>query len=312
VKKSLILLLLFLCSTVTGTTYYISPSGSDSNNGSPDSPWKTLRFACSIATTAGDIICLKEGNYTETAQSLLAVGVSIVGTGKSSVIRSSITGKNTFSILLTSPFEGTNGNQSISNIRMEGSMSAYAAILVSKRKNVSIHHCEFEDFFSRGVSFTGSGIYSDTVPSIYATGNTFHDNIIINCADYSGSGHSGWGLGNLEIGGQEGMLVYNNTIIQENRGIDSNGFCIKYISNGYCKGLKIYNNTIIKPPYDGSTWDFSMELWNCRGGIEISNNNIQGSIDFGGNKSITNDAGGYGFAVRIFKNTIAQPVMRSK
>ena len=54
-----------------------------------------------------------------------------------------------------------------------------------------------------------------------------------------------------------------------------------------------------------------MELWNCRGGIEIYGNNIQGSIDFGGNTSITNDDGGYGFAVKVYKNTIGQSVLRT-
>jgi uncharacterized repeat protein (TIGR02059 family) len=107
------------------------------------------------------------------------------------------------------------------------------------------------------------------------------------------------------------MLVYNNTIIQTDRGTGKNGFCIKYAEQGYNKGLKIYNNTITKPPYDGVTWDFSIELWNCRGGIEIYNNNIQGCIDFGGNTSITNDAGGYGFAARVYNNVLGQSSLRS-
>ncbi len=112
---------------------------------------------------------------------------------------SDITTSSAFTLVLSSSSQGTNGNQSISLFKNGGSMNAYAAILVEKRINVSIHHCEFEDFYSRGVMFTGSGFTSDAVPTVYASGNSFHDNSVINCAEYLGSGKSGWGLGNLEI-----------------------------------------------------------------------------------------------------------------
>jgi Secretion system C-terminal sorting domain/F5/8 type C domain len=309
-KSSFLLIFLLVCSSVAGTNYYIDPSGSNSNKGSSTSPWATLSYACSKATSPGDVIHVNPGTYEETEQSLLAAGVSIMGAGNTSIIHSDITTSSAFTLVLSSSSQGTNGNQSISYLRMEGGMTAYAAILVEKRINVSIHHCEFEDFYSRGVMFTGSGFTSDAVPTVYATGNSFHDNSVINCAEYLGSGKSGWGLGNLEIGGQDGMLIYNNTIIQEDRGTDSNGYCIKYCSNGYCKGLKIFNNTITKPSYDNSTWDFSIELWNSRGGIEIYNNSIQGGIDIGGNTSITNDLGGYGFAEKIHNNIIGFPALQ--
>ena len=311
VRSVLVTLFLFITLSSGATVYYIDPNGSNSNSGSYGSPWETLAYACSRVTTPGDIIYVKAGTYYETSQSALAPGVSIVGEGESSVIASYITSATAFTIIMSSGNQGTNGNQSISHIRMIGDMSAYGAILVDKRSNVSIHHCVIEDFFTRGVTFSGSGYYNDVIPDVYATGNSFHDNILRNCADYAGGGQYGSGYGNLEVGGQEGMLIYNNSIIQEDRGTDANGFCIKYANDGYCKGLKIYNNTITKPPYDGSTWDFSMELWNCRGGIEIYGNNIQGSIDFGGNTSITNDAGGYGYAIKIYNNVIGQEQLRT-
>lgn len=46
-----------------GTTYYVSTSGSDSNDGLTQStPWQTLSYAESNATTPGDIIALKAGD----------------------------------------------------------------------------------------------------------------------------------------------------------------------------------------------------------------------------------------------------------
>jgi uncharacterized repeat protein (TIGR02059 family) len=310
-KNALILIFLLLSSVVGATTFYIDPAGNNSNNGSAGSPWKTLSYACSKVTTSGDIIHVNAGTYPETAQSILAVGVSIEGAGNTSIIRSSIATANTYTLVLSSATQGTNGNQSISNIRMEGGMTAIAAILVERRSNVSIHNCEVADFFSRGIMFTGVGYGDKPLPTTYATGNTFHDNKVTNCADYVGTGKFGDGLGNLNIGGQQGMLVYNNTIVQTDRGTDANGYCIKFASDGYNKGLEIYNNTITKPAYDNSTWDFAIELWNSRGGIKIYNNNIQGSIDIGGNTSLTNDAGGYGFAEKIYNNVIGFNTLQS-
>jgi hypothetical protein len=289
--------------------YYIDPAGSNGNNGSSGSPWLTLSYACSH-TVSGDIIHVNAGTYTEVTQSVLPVGVSIEGAGATSIIHSHITANYTHTILLQSNSEGTDGNQSISNIKMTGGLTAYGAIRVEKRKNVTIHHCDFSEFFHDGVMFCGVTYGDDTEPSTYATGNVFRDNVVTDCATYSGSGPSGAGRGNLTIGGQQGMLIYNNIINQPDRGAGLTGFCIKYIS-GFFKGVKIYDNTLTRPPYDGETWDFAIELWNCRGGIEIYGNTIEGSVDISGNSSITNDAGGYGFAVKIHDNTIGFDTLQS-
>jgi uncharacterized repeat protein (TIGR02059 family) len=312
-KNTLILFFLVLSLSVGATTYYISPTGSDSNTGTSSSPWKTLSYACSKASIPGDIIHINAGTYTETTQSKLAVGVSIEGTGTTSIIHSNITSAATYTIVLSSPSQGTDGNQSISNLRMTSDLDAFGAILVDRRKNVSIHNCTFDNFFSTGVRFSGYTWNADGEPTTYATGNSFHDNIMTNCADYSGTGHSGAGLGNLEIGGQQGMLIYNNNITQTDRGANANGWPIKYANLGFCKGLKIYNNTLIKPPFDGVTWNICVELWNSRGGIEIYGNKIEGMLDFGGNTAIpTDDEGGYGFATKIHNNLFGAATASAK
>ena len=316
--KSILLsfiLALFFNFTVSATTYYISVSGSDSNDGSANSPWRTLSYACSHATRSGDIINIGAGTFNVTSQCSLAEGVSIVGQGTSSVISSTLSGAgfDYYAIQLASGTEGTNGNQSISYIKMEGNMTAYGAILVERRSNVSIHHCTIQNFFSRGVTFVGAWRFTDNEATVKASGNSIHDCNITNNADYPGYGKdpTGYGLGNIEIGSQKNMQIYNNTIIQTDRGVNNNGFCIKYIGDGYCEGLRIYNNTITKPPYDGATWDFAIELWNNRGGTQIYDNDIQGGIDFGGGGGINNDAAGYGFMAKIYNNTIGQSSLRS-
>jgi len=121
----------------------------------------------------------------------------------------------------------------------------------------------------------------------------FYNNTLTNCAKYEG-----YGRGCLDIGGQEGMLIYNNTISQTGRPSGTNGWPIKYANDGYLRGVKIYNNKIIKQAFDGITWDFALELFNVSG-LEIYNNVISGSIDL--NHQNKDD---YPYSVYIHDNII--------
>jgi uncharacterized repeat protein (TIGR02059 family) len=59
----LFILLLQLISGVQATTYYVSTSGNDGNNGlTTSTPWKTLDYAVKTATAPGSIIALKKGD----------------------------------------------------------------------------------------------------------------------------------------------------------------------------------------------------------------------------------------------------------
>ncbi len=50
--------------TIEGNAYFVAPEGSDSNDGSIDSPWATISYAVK-KTGAGDTVYLREGTYTE-------------------------------------------------------------------------------------------------------------------------------------------------------------------------------------------------------------------------------------------------------
>ncbi len=70
-KKIFILILLAINITASATKYYVSTTGSDSNNGlSTSTPWQTVQYAESHATYAGDIIALKRGDTWSTTQAL--------------------------------------------------------------------------------------------------------------------------------------------------------------------------------------------------------------------------------------------------
>ena len=89
---AIILLVLGISVNCFAATYYISTAGNDvTGDGSAGNPWKTLSKATGTVTTAGDIIHVNAGTYTETLQCSLAVGVSIEGDGVTSIIRSTLT-----------------------------------------------------------------------------------------------------------------------------------------------------------------------------------------------------------------------------
>ena len=231
VFTTLSILTFFCCFAISGfaITYYISPTGNDvTGTGTSSNPWKTLKKATSTVNTTGDIIHVNTGIFTETQQCFLAPGVSIEGDGVTAVLRSTVNTIYT-ALLEVRSNEGTNGNQHISNVKFDGTnLTTHWAIWVAGRSNVSIYNCTVVDFKDRGVIFSGrnDGIAAPPVSS-YATGNKFYNNIVNNCADYNG-----YGRGCLEMGGQEGLLVYNNTITQNSRPSGQNGWPIKYTNEG--------------------------------------------------------------------------------
>ncbi len=304
-RKTLVIYLLLIFSFAQAETFYIDPAGSDNTgSGTINSPWKTLAHACSRVTKSGDIIHVNAGTYLETFQSNLAVGVNIVGEGREfSIIRSQIVKNHTPTIYLYSGKQGTIGNQTISGIKMDGiNTTAYAAIWIFGRSNVIIHDCEFVDFKFSGVTYNGKTANNNDKPLTYATGNKFYNNIIINCAYYYYG--TDLGLGALQIGAQEGMLIYNNYIEQTGRPVGHNGHCIKFYSSGFLKGLKIYKNTLrpTSTPLNlpsNTAFVFAIELWNVNGGLEIYENDINNAIDL-----VNTYKGDYDFGAKIYNNLI--------
>ena len=278
-----LLFFLFFCNAFA-TTFYINPKGNDeTGNGSINNPWKTLYKATATVKNSGDVIHVSPGTYTEFEQCILAVGVSIEGEGINSVIKSSLTTDWKAIIAAQSP-EGTNGNQHISNLKLDGqNLTTFWAIIINGRSNVSIYDCVIVDFKDRGVIFDGRNDNTPAPPANYATGNSFYNNTVTNCAAYN-TPNGIYGRGCLNIGGQEGMLIHNNIITQDSRPDGYNGWPIKYSNDGYLKNCKIYDNILTKIPYTGNYggengWDFAIEFWNILGGVEIYGNTIRGAVD---------------------------------
>ena len=62
-KKIIILLFLFSSLALSATTYYVSPTGSDSNPGTITQPWATWQKGFN-SLSPGDILYIRGGNYT--------------------------------------------------------------------------------------------------------------------------------------------------------------------------------------------------------------------------------------------------------
>jgi len=259
----------------TTGTYYVSPTGNNSNNGSQSSPFATLAYACTKVKTVGNIIHLNAGTYIETSTSMLAVGVSIEGDSRTTtIIKSTVTSSNAFTILLSSNNSNTNGNQHISNIKLQSSTpyTAFAGIGVLNRGNVEIYNCDISNFNWYGIAF-----HNGEQSTAYATGNKIHDCTITNSSGYIGVYSSGDSKGSVDVLSQDGLLIYNNNITV-NRTDGLNGNCIDGVG-GFIKNVKIYNNTLTKIFTPSKTWDFAIEFWNIYENNEIYNNIINGSVD---------------------------------
>jgi hypothetical protein len=289
-RTLLTILLLFVLQNSFGQTkHYVSTTGSDANSGTIGSPWLTLAHACSQVTTPGDTIYINPGTYIETLPAMVAVGVNIKGADSATtIIKSHYKADWNFSnptdaaIAFASSTEGTNGNQSLSGITLDGdNKTGNLGIIVKNRSNVIIHNVKVKDFYINGISYFGSSVNSETKPTTYSTGNRLYNFTIDNCTDTAET----WvGGGNINIAGQQDLLIHDFVVADTSRGAGANGDNI--VNNRFGRGVKIYNGTSYKPSTENDLWNFHFEIpWGC-GGTEIYNVHFIGgdcSIDVGGN-----------------------------
>jgi len=252
----------------------------------------------------------------------LAVGVNIEGEGVTSVIKSHYTTPNTItmssaSISLVSTASGTtNGNQSISNLKLDGdNLQGSGGILVKKRSNVKIHDVTVVDFYKNGIAFWGPSAYNTgSGPYLYDDGNQLYNSTISNCGDIPGENVNFSGGGLILITAQSNLLIHDNILSEVSRAKGHNGN-IMNAGGRHFKGVKYYNNKSYKPDDEGSQmnvsgssqtlptgWNFHLEIWNNEGGFEIYNNEFHGgdmAIDCAGHDSAI---GNYDYSWSIHDN----------
>jgi len=314
-KRILVFLLsLNLYSCTHATTYYVATSGSDlTGNGSAKMPWASLHHASSSVTTPGDIIHLAAGTYTETLKSVLPPGVSLQGDGISTIVHLTFYDSTIHdaALCLTSPKEGMDGSQTISNIWFDGSNDAcYIGVLVRCRSNVIIHDCKFTGFSHGAVFFDGKLEGQRVAPAVYSTGNQFYNNTVLDCMRGHLDREPGWG--SLALAGQGDFLLHDNYLANNGRPTGQNGDIVGMVE-GWNANLTMYNNTLIKPNIDeGNSNNMMIESWRDQGNMHVYNNIFQGggcAIDIaqeGANR------GSLGYSWYIDSNLFTMPVQYAK
>jgi hypothetical protein len=286
-------------------TYYISTTGNDGNSGSIGSPWLNLHYACEQAVALGDIIHINAGIYTETEKCILAAGVSIEGVGDTSHMKLSYNTSYDGAINLSSGSAGTNGNQSIRYVKLDGqSITSGIAVNVENRSNVKIHHCTIVDFERNGVALRGDCTKSSgfspgqegSAPSVYETGNEIYSCSIINSGGYLNQQGA-----LIHIDSQSDFTIHDNILTQDSRA-GENGDIIDGWGCWF-KGLHYYNNISTKQLLDASNyWNFHFEVGTTLGGNNIHDNHFLGggiALDIA---AIFNTRGSYAYAWWIHDN----------
>lgn len=276
-------------------TIYFSTSGNDlTGNGNIGTPYASLGKASSVSVI-GDAVHGVAGVYIQTTQVTVPIGVNIEGEGDY-LGGTQITltynfpggGFNVFNqaaVMLTSPAEGTNGNQSISNIWFDGNNYAcLAGVLNRCRSNIIMLNCQFTRFGIVGYNLNGKlSNQTGTPPSVFSTGNRVINCSFFDCNDRITQTANSVSCGNVSYAGQGDLLFINDTSANLNKMPGHNGdlYC-GVQGNNY--GVKWLNWVMRKPPDEGSGFNFGIESWYDMGGCEVGYGTYTGAgnvIDVG-------------------------------
>jgi len=252
----------------TGTSFYVSPSGSDSNNGSSATPWLTIQHAAN-SVSAGDTVYVLAGTYHESVSIAVSgsstagpvsfisspIGAAIVdGTG---LTPSSSSTQGLFNIedesyvtiqgFVIQNFTTSNANATPAGIWVSGSGS-YIQILNNQVHNITTTSEQNGNAF-------GIAVYGTEAPAALSY-VTISGNAVYNCK-----------TGNSETVNVDGNVtnftITSNTIHDnDNIGIDAIGFegvspdsAYDYARNGVIGENTVYNISAISNPGEGNQYD---------------------------------------------------------
>jgi hypothetical protein len=160
---------LLIASPVYAADYYADypGSGTDCSTGTPC----TIYYCLETKATTGDTCLLKDNTYAVDIVTVPA-GINLKSESEDAslvILTAGVSDGNNPMIQLSSDTPGTNGNQTISYITIDGESASYDfdhGILVKNRDNVTIHDCVIKDFqgaygtaSSTGVGGGSYGVY---------------------------------------------------------------------------------------------------------------------------------------------------------
>jgi hypothetical protein len=269
-------------------------SGSDSNDGSQSSPWRSVTHALGNASY-GDTISINDGTYSE-GRLTVPTGVSLTSTARDNTKvhlqpNTSLSAYRPF-LTLSSPAPGSDGDQIISYLEIDGvngSNIARAGILVENRNNVRIHHCNIHDF-NGAVDAMGVNIKSTQIDGTYrwwdyfpsdlqAPGNDSNlnavwptnpvENFELDNNTITRCGHrpsKDWIIPAVHPFNLKNSSIHHNAIDTT----DMDTECI-FAACAFLWNVDVFNNTL-KMDLLADRSSYIIEVWNLRNGCEFYNN----------------------------------------
>ena len=293
--KKLLALIVLLCSiqVALATTYHATTNGNDTTGNGTTNPYRSLYKCSTVALEVGDSIILGTGTFYNTRACFISTGVSVRGAGQTLTI---INCSNNSSNIVFESATVINGNQSISNLKLDGNNIGYGGIYSRNRHSVTIKNCYIQNFTTFGIYIANPG--TDLIPLV--SGCVIKYNTLINCSRYyaPGSGGALWVTGQRNISIRRN-LVYNPFVTG-----DSTGFAFKCSS--LQNALIDSNSFKIIGHNDQVKWAFAIESNNNLGGVEFAADTVQGTFDIAGRNSLKQT---YTFSVSVHNCIIGYPTL---
>jgi hypothetical protein len=235
--------------SATGTTYYVSTSGSDSNAGTLAHPWRTIQKAANTVTS-GDTVYIREGLYTEkitlsNLQGTSTAWVTFSSYNSETVI---VDGYNLGGIYdgIFMVMDGCKYIR-ITGLEMKRTTSHGIFLNGGEITNIRIDHCTIHDCQSSGIY-----CYSGSQPSKYVRNVEFDNNNVydVNNGYAYDDSHALSPQEAISFSNVQGFNIHHNTLSQYGKeGIDA--------KSGSSNGL-IHHNTITTSRSSPSfQWDYN-------------------------------------------------------
>ena len=214
-------ILLLSIAAVSSASIYVSPTGSNSNNGNSSSPKLTIANAVNTASSGDDVI-LRSGTYNATGDYAITLSKSLTFTGENQVILDAQKKGNFFTVQ-------PGVNATFINITFINGLE-YQGAAIKNNGSITVINCVFRN----NTANTGSG------------GGAIHSNgsmVVDNCTFINNyAGYSGGAIYN--DGGDDNIIrdsiFINNSALQHGGAIDNvNGYNFTIINSTFINNVAV-------------------------------------------------------------------------
>lgn len=253
-------------------TWYVSPTGSDENSGSSESPFATLANAVAKASAEDEIVLMKGTHSAKVSLNKKLIIRGETGNRDDVIIQSA----GVPTITVTTGADGT----SVRDLTIRGAGANAVGLAIYFIRSGSAVNCRFTECIHNG-NGGGGVVYGDNNIAVSVKDCLFDHNI-------SSTTGNGLGLyGNERLGKAKAMIyVQGNNSLIENCNIVSNSY-VGWHANGYVLGIRslktctikdceiAYNTAHFADPLSGS-WLLRADTKGCQN-INVHDNHYWGA-----------------------------------